>query len=98
MDKTATLMTITIRKSESGLFFATSEDEPTLFVSAVSAEDLLEATAVAIEKIFQMRNVNVSAIPAERGMSEKQPWAIVPRELIAQASVRAAQLANAYAS
>ncbi len=88
MDQTATLMTIKIREGKTGVFFATSEDEPTFFVSAVNAADLYSAIPLALEDMFRARHLDVAAIPTSKGDFAHRPWAIVPRELLAQVSER----------
>jgi hypothetical protein len=85
MAQTAKLMTITIKEGSSGMLFATSEDEPTFFVSAVSSDDLWSAVSVAIEDMYLSRHmVEVTAIPTDSGDYAHRPWAIVPKSLLAQ--------------
>ena len=87
MQHTAKMMHITIKDDPSGVFFATSEDEPTFFVSAVDAEDLWSAIGLAIEDMYLCRhNIVAKAIPMEGTDYAHRPWAVVPIELIAQIS------------
>ncbi len=78
----ATLMTITTRQSASGMFFATSEDEPTFFVSTTSAESLVEAVRCALEDLYKGRHKSVAAVPLDKGDAGRKPWAIVPKTIL----------------
>ncbi len=79
MDEQITkLMTIKTKESDSGMFFATSEDEPTFFVSAVSADQLWLAIPAALEDLFQ----EMAAFPTNKGTFASRPWALVPKELM----------------
>lgn len=87
MEQTAKLMTIAIREVESGMFFATSEDEPSFFVTATNVRDLYELIPLAIQDMFRDRNgLEISAFPTDRGEVGHKPWAIVPMELFARAA------------
>lgn len=87
MEQTAKLMTIAIRESDSGMFFATSEDEPTFFVTAMNVNALYELIPLAIEDMFRDRNgIKISAFPTDRGDFGHKPWAIVPEELLVKAA------------
>ncbi len=90
MTQTAQLMTITIKEGTSGLYFATSENEPTFFVSATSAVDLREAVTLALEGMFRSRQLDMVAFPTDGDAPGSHPWAIVPRELVAEGARRAA--------
>jgi hypothetical protein len=82
-NQVAKLMTISTRRSATGMFFATSEDEPTFFVSTTSMEALNDAVRVALEELFSSRNHEiVAAIPTDKGDAEKKPWAIIPKEAL----------------
>jgi len=83
MSAVAKLMNISTRQSASGMFFATSEDEPTFFVSTTSRETLEEAVRCALEKLYIERdNRDVAALPTDGGTLESRPWAIIPKEAI----------------
>ena len=83
--QTAKLMTITTRETASGMFFATSEDEPTFFVSTTNRASLREAVRCALESLFSSRDHKiVAALPTDKEYGENQPWAIVPKEALAQ--------------
>ena len=83
MSAVVELMNISTRETESGMFFATSEDEPTFFVSTTSRETLEEAVRCALEKLFIERdNQDVAALPTNRGTMESRPWAIIPKQAI----------------
>lgn len=66
------------------MFFATSEDEPTFFVSAADIEDLCFLISAALERLYQSQHHRaIKAIPMG-SFEHETPWAIVPQSLIAQ--------------
>lgn len=83
MSAVAKLMNISTRKSTSGMYFATSENEPTFFVATTSSESLEEAVRCAIEKLFDERDhQHVAALPTDSGTPESRPWAIIPKQVL----------------
>lgn len=81
--KSAWLLTISIREGAAGMFFATSEDEPTFFVSAKSADALYKTIPAALESLFHERDrVDAAAFPTNRGTFGEK-WAVVPKALMA---------------
>jgi hypothetical protein len=83
MSAVAKLMNISTRESASGMFFATSEDEPTFFVSTTSRDSLEEAVRCALEKLYDERDhQHVAALPTNRGTQESRPWAIIPKQAL----------------
>lgn len=81
---TAWLLTIKIREGAAGMFFATSEDEPTFFVSAKSADALYKAIPAALKSLFQERDhVEAAVFPTNRGTFAVKKWAVVPKALMA---------------
>ena len=77
-------MMITIKEGDSGLFFATSEDEPSFFVSATGADDIWVAIPCALEDMFRDRDdLEIVAFPTNKGDFAHKPWAIVPKKLCA---------------
>ena len=82
-DQVAKLMTISTRRSATGMFFATSEDEPTFFVSTTSMAALNDAVRIALEQLFIDRDHRtVTALPTNKGNADQKPWAIVPRDAL----------------
>jgi hypothetical protein len=80
----AKLMTITTRRSPSGMFFATSEDEPTFFVATTSVAAMNDAVRMALEDLFNSRDhTDVTPVPTDRGSAEDKLWAIIPKEALA---------------
>ncbi len=66
------------------MFFATSDDEPAFFVSAVDADDLRSAVTVALEDLYlTLHYLEVKAIPLDGGDDGEKPWAIVPSSVLA---------------
>lgn len=83
MSAVAKLMNISTRQSASGMYFATSEDEPTFFVSTTSRDTLEEAVRCALEKLYIERDhQDVAALPTDRGTLESRPWAIIPKQVL----------------
>jgi hypothetical protein len=82
--RTARLIDISIAEGETGVFFATSADEPTFYVSATSLDNLVAALPWAIEHMIRSRDhFEVAAIPTDKGNITRKAWALVPKELIA---------------
>ena len=87
MQHTVKLMTIVISESSSGMFFATSEDEPGFFVSEFSVQALYDLIPVVISQMFEGRTgIKMSVFPTDRGDIGHKHWAVIPIELMAQAS------------
>lgn len=81
-------MTITTTKDDSGVLFATSEDEPTLFVSAYSRPLLDEAVVRALEELFVARDHrDLAVFPTESGASDHTTVAIVPRKVLEEPTI-----------
>ena len=94
MNQTARLVTITIREGQSGLFFATCEDEPSFYLATVGADMLWEALPLALEDMFRRsKSQDVAAIPIDKGSFGSRPWAIVPRDLLTAVARRGEALA-----
>ena len=67
MSAVAKLMNISTRETASGMFFATSEDEPTFFVSTTSRDALEDAVRCALDIQESIRARNL-AYPQSRQM------------------------------
>lgn len=91
MGMTARIMNISVREGMGGMFFATSEDEPTFFLAETSLDALWEALPCAVEHMFEQRgHIPVYALPTDQGDLQHRPFAIVPRDVIAQRALEAA--------
>ena len=88
MRETARLITINIKNDETGLFTATSGDEPDFFLCLAGLDRLLDAVPLALEDFYRSKNEYVAAIPASSGDGVSSPWAIVPKRLLQQAAER----------
>lgn len=87
MNHAADILNIEIKQKD-GMFFATSEDEPTFFVSALDASTLFRMLPIALADLYKStHNVEVRAFPTSKGEFGHKPWAIVPLDLIASRSV-----------
>ena len=86
MDNTAKLMNISIKEGESGIFFATSEDDPTFFVSAASADELWAAIPYALEDLFHARQEDYFAMETNKGPVGHRDWVMIPRSAAASRS------------
>lgn len=62
MTTTAKLMNIRIKAGATGVFFATSEDDPTFFLTATSAAQLWAAIPHALEDLFRARDLDYVAM------------------------------------
>ncbi len=81
----ATLVNIHIREGSTGMFFATCQDEPTFFISAVSLSKLWYAIPSALEHMFSTKyNRDMKAFPTNAGNYANRPFAMVPKELVAK--------------
>lgn len=86
MNRAADILNIEIKQKD-GMFFATSEDEPTLFVSAVDAASLFNMLPLALADLYKSaHNVEIRAFPTSKGEFGHKPWAIVPVDLLAMNS------------
>ena len=88
MRETAHLITINITNDETGLFTATSRDEPGFFLCLAGLDRLLDAVPLALENFYRSKNENIAAIPAGSGDVAASAWAIVPKRLLQQAAER----------
>jgi hypothetical protein len=80
MSTTARLMAIKISEGDAGMFFATSEDEPTFFLAERSLEALYGALPLALEHMLRERDhVDVVVLPTDGGDIAHRPFAVVPR-------------------
>ena len=76
-------MTISYERSPTGMFYATSEVEPTFFVAARSVEALNDSVRHALEDLYRDRyHADVAAVPTEGGDESHAPWTIVPKALL----------------
>jgi hypothetical protein len=88
--QTARSLTISIREGKAGVFFASSEDEPTFFVSALSMDEVWAAIPCALEHMSLSRDhLKVRAIPTDKGDFANRQWTLVPTELLAAHSATA---------
>ena len=79
---------VDIRDEGCGMFSATSPNEPDLCVVAEGDEGITAAITIALEVLFAKRlGRAVVAVPfqAENELADQdeEPWAVVPKELIA---------------
>lgn len=82
---TARLVVINITEGGAGMFFATCDNEPTFFIAATSLADVWKCIPCAIEYMFDSKyHLAVKAIPTDQGCIGNKPWAVVPRDLLAQ--------------
>jgi hypothetical protein len=87
-------VTIMISPGKTGMFFASCENEPTFFVSAVGLPNLWAALPSAIEYLYSSKyHIDVKAFPLEQGNFGAKPFALVPHDLLAlKAKEASAQL------
>lgn len=79
------LMTISIRHGESGMFFATSEDEPTFFLAQRSRKDLLAILPWALENTMRsLYSRDVTALPPEDGAEDEVHICLVNRDQLSE--------------
>lgn len=77
--------TIQVRECD-GVLFATSEEEPTLFVSAFSMDALYATVRHALGTLFsEMYSREMVVIPTDKGSIAHKEMVIVPREMLAAA-------------
>lgn len=78
-------LTIRIKRSPSGMYFATSEDEPMFFLAQRSRKALMAALPVAMEEtIRENRHKDVSASPAKTVTASDATLRVFPREKLAE--------------
>lgn len=84
------LITVDLRKDESGWFFATSEDCPGLFVSDPDKERVVRLLPQAIELLYEARlHRQVKAVPLTQPASPPEresgslPFATIPVQMLA---------------
>jgi len=85
------LITVALRKDESGWFFATSEDCPGLFVSDPDKDRVVRLLPQAIELLYEARlHLQVKAVPLTQPASlpEREsgslPFATIPVQMLAR--------------
>jgi len=77
--------TIQIQERD-GVLFATSEEEPTLFVSAFSMDTLYAAVRHALAELFsRVHKREMVCIPTDRGTMACKEMVIVSKEMLAAA-------------
>lgn len=75
-----------VRQTASGSWVATSEDEPSFYISEANEESLLQAIPCVVEWLYRDReHLDVVVFVARGEPDTDEPYAaIVPKELVAQ--------------
>jgi hypothetical protein len=76
---------VRIERDQSGMFFATSTDEPTLFIAQTSRKALMSVLPGAVETTFLDRHHrHVTALPVRRRHGHNVTVRLVEREELRQ--------------
>ena len=75
------LLTVFVEERQSGLFVATSRDEPDFYLSATTRDRLYALMPAALEDMFEPRGEPSVVLPAD-DHAEGVPYARIPKQLL----------------
>ena len=88
MEQTAKLVRVRVRQRSSGMLFASSEDEPSLFIAVNSADQMNLAIPAVLEDLYRAKNQKVAVVATSEGQCNDRRWAIIPHDLLTELANR----------